>query len=87
MFAEQFLRQATPHVDGYTTITDGAAVRVARRLAAEEGVFGGFSGGANVAAALEILGSDWAREAEVPVTVAAVICDSGLKYLSTDLWE
>lgn len=81
------LQRATPHVDGYTTITDDAAVRVARRLAAEEGVFGGFSGGANVAAALEILGSDWAREAEVPVTVAAIICDSGLKYLSTDLWE
>ena len=43
---------------------------------------GGFSGGANVYAALSVLKTDWGRGK----TVVAVICDSGLKYLSTDLW-
>ena len=42
-----------------------------------EGIFAGFSSGANVAAALQLM----------PATVVTVINDSGLKYLSTDLWE
>ena len=35
-------------VDGYVKITDAEAITAARRLAAEEGVFGGFSAGARV---------------------------------------
>lgn len=53
-----------------------------RALAKHEGIFAGFSGGANVAAAVELL-----RGPLKGGTVACVICDSGLKYLSTDLWE
>ena len=53
----------------------------ARLLAAEEGIFGGFSSGAHLAAALGLL---WERERGA--TVAFLICDSGLKYLSTDLF-
>ena len=70
------------HVDGYLQVGDEAAIHVARRLAAEEGIFAGFSSGANVAAALQLL--------EGPcrgLAVAVFICDSGLKYLSTGLWE
>jgi len=67
--------------DGYVTVTDAAAVRTARRLAREEGILAGFTSGANVAAALAI-----ARASKRPITVATVICDSGLKYLSTDLF-
>jgi cysteine synthase A len=70
------------HIDGYIQVRDEDAIRMARRLAKEEGIFAGFSSGANVAAALELLGGIWARK-----TIVVLLCDSGLKYLSTDLWE
>jgi len=69
------------HIDGYVQISDELAKETARRLAREEGIFAGFSSGANAAAALHLL-STTARNK----TVAIVMCDSGLKYLSTDLW-
>jgi cysteine synthase A len=68
-------------LDGYLEVSDDEAIATARRLAREEGIFGGYSSGANVAAALRLL--------EGPLrgkTVATMICDSGLKYLSCDLW-
>ena len=68
-------------VDGFLKISDGEAMRTARDLARLEGIFGGFSGGANVAAAARLL--------EGPArgkTAAVLICDSGLKYMSTDLY-
>lgn len=68
-------------VDGYIQISGQTARQITRDLAAKEGIFGGFSGGANVAAALQLLQNDMRGK-----TIAAVICDSGLKYLSTDLW-
>ena len=70
------------HVDGHLTVADADAVSWARRLAAEEGIFAGFSSGANVAAAAQLL-----RGAYRGKTVVVMMCDSGLKYLSTDLWE
>ena len=70
------------HVDGYLTVPDEDAVVWARRLAREEGIFAGFSSGANVAAAVQLL--HWAYRGK---TVIVMMCDSGLKYLSTDLWE
>ncbi len=70
------------HIDGYLQITDNEAIKVARRLAREEGVFAGFSSGANVAVALRLLESGFKG-----MTIAVLLCDSGLKYLSTDLWE
>ncbi|MEX2202600.1 MAG: hypothetical protein WD965_00770 [Actinomycetota bacterium] len=54
----------------------------ARRLARQEGIFGGFSGGACLVAAEQLL-----RERHTGETIAIVIADSGMKYLSTDLWE
>ncbi len=68
-------------IDGYLAISGAQARQAARRLARIEGVFGGFSAGANVAAALDLLQGP-ARGGNV----AVLICDSGLKYLSTDLW-
>jgi cysteine synthase A len=68
-------------VDGYLEVSDTEAIHQARRLARLEGIFGGFSSGANVAAALHLLEGPCAGG-----TVAVLICDSGLKYLSTDLW-
>ena len=69
-------------VDGYLTVDDETVIRTTRLLAQLEGVFAGFSTGANVAAALDLLeGSDGS------ISVAALACDSGLKYLSTDLYS
>ena len=70
------------HIDGYLKVSDSDAIRMARRLAREEGIFAGFSSGANVAAAFQLLESGFKDR-----TVAVVVCDSGLKYLSTDLWD
>jgi cysteine synthase A len=69
-------------VDGYVTVPDVDAVTWARRLAKEEGIFAGFSSGANVAAAVALLRGRYGGK-----TVVVMMCDSGLKYLSTDLWE
>jgi len=69
------------HIDGYLRVSDDEAVHCARRLAREEGIFGGFSAGANLAAALQLLAGPLKGK-----TVAMIVCDSGLKYLSTDLW-
>jgi len=69
-------------IDGYLKVSDQEAVLTARRLAREEGLFTGFSSGANVAAALQLL-----RHSMQGKTIAVLLCDSGLKYLSTDLWE
>jgi cysteine synthase A len=66
---------------GYVTVTDEQAIAAARHLAAEEGIFGGFSTGAHLAAAWKLL-----AERESGATIAFLACDSGLKYLSTDLF-
>ena len=69
-------------VHGYLAVTDDEAIEAARRLAREEGIFGGFSSGAVAAAALRLLSGPHGGG-----TVAVLLADSGLKYLSTDLWE
>ena len=71
----------TDHIDGYLQISDDRAIEMARRLAKEEGIFAGFSSGANVATALKLLETSFKGK-----TAVVLICDSGLKYLSTDLW-
>ncbi|MET3593260.1 cysteine synthase A [Mesorhizobium shonense] len=68
-------------VDGYLQVSGDEARQTTRLLARSEGIFAGFSSGANVAAALHLLSGE-----EAGKTIAVVICDSGLKYLSTDLW-
>ncbi len=68
-------------IDGFIQISNDEAINVARRLAREEAIFGGFSSGANVAAAMKLLKSDLKGK-----TILCLLCDSGLKYLSTDLW-
>ena len=69
------------HIDGFLQVTDAEAMECARRLAKEEGIFGGFSSGANVSAAMQLLNTTCKGK-----TIAVLLPDSGLKYLSTDLW-
>jgi len=68
-------------VDGYLQVSEHEAMQAARRLAKEEGIFAGFSSGANLAAALQLLAGPHRGR-----TIVIIICDSGLKYLTTDLW-
>lgn len=58
------------------------AMDMTRRLAASEGLFAGTSTGGNLVAALDI-----ARRLGADSTVATVMCDSGVKYLSTALYK
>lgn len=69
------------HIDGYVQVSDDEAIRTSRRLAKEEGIFAGFSSGANTAAALNLLMGPCKG-----MTIVVLLNDSGLKYLSTDLW-
>ena len=68
-------------VHGFLQVTDDEVMTAARLLAREEGIFGGFSSGANLAGALQVLAAK-----EPGQTIAMLVCDSGLKYLSTDLY-
>jgi cysteine synthase len=69
-------------VDEVIPVASDAAEKMARRLAREEGLFAGTSSGANVLAAIQ-LGVKLGPQA----TVATLLVDSGLKYLSTSLYR
>jgi cysteine synthase A len=69
-------------VDEVLTVSTDEAKAMARRLAREEGIFAGTSTGANVVAALRV-----AERLGAAATVATIIVDSGLRYLSTDLFR
>lgn len=71
-------------VDDMYRFTDQDAFSMARRLAKEEGIFGGGTGGANVWGALKL-----AATLKEPAVIVTVIPDSGVKYLSkfyNDQW-
>ncbi|MET0800576.1 MAG: cysteine synthase family protein [Actinomycetota bacterium] len=69
-------------VDGFIQVPDTDAIDAARRLARSEGIFAGFSSGAVVHAAERLLAGPQAEK-----TIVVVLADSGMKYLSTDLWD
>jgi cysteine synthase A len=69
-------------VDEILTNSTEEATQMCRRLAREEGIFAGASSGLNVIAALRVaerLGPD--------ATVVTLMVDSGLRYLSTDVYR
>ncbi|HEV2718778.1 MAG TPA: cysteine synthase A [Thermoanaerobaculia bacterium] len=69
-------------VDRIADVNFDDAVRIARRLSKEEGIFVGISSGAVAWAALEI-----AKELGEGKRVVAVLPDTGERYLSTALFE
>ena len=66
--------------DEHRVMATDEAIAMTRRLAREEGIFSGVSGGAAVAAAVAV-----AREQAGRIVV--LIADGGERYLSTPLWE
>lgn len=68
-------------IDGFITVSDEEIVAATKQLVYEECIFPGFSGGANLTAALKLLNGDFKGK-----NILILIPDSGTKYLSTDLW-
>ena len=72
-------------IDEWRQVPDRASMMMSRRLAREEGILIGGSGGLNVALSLEI-----ARELDDPSAyVVTILCDTGERYLSkvfSDEW-
>jgi len=68
--------------DELVPVTDERAIEVAKRLAAEEGLFVGISSGATLAAAYEV-----AAKADKGSVILAMLPDTGERYLSTPLFE
>jgi cysteine synthase len=73
----------TDVVDEVIQITDDEAFEWARRLAKEEGIFGGISSGGNIAAAARVA----ARPENKGKVIVTVMCSFGERYLSTPLFE
>jgi cysteine synthase A len=69
-------------VDEVVAVKTADAKEMARRLAREEALFGGTSTGANVAAAIQV-----AERLGPSAKVVTLMADSGLKYLSTDVYK
>ena len=69
-------------IDEVFQVKDEEAAEMARRLAREEGILTGISGGANAHAAIEVAARD-ENEGKIVVFIA---CDTGERYLSTDLF-
>lgn len=73
----------TALLDHIITVSDDDALRMARRLAGEEGILCGVSAGANVAAAIR-----YARFAgNENKLIVTIIPDSGERYIQTALFE
>ena len=68
--------------DEIVTVSTDEAMAMARALAQNEAVFAGTSTGANLVAALAV-----GKRLGPQATVVTLACDSGMKYLSTSLYD
>lgn len=69
-----------PRIDRIIEVSQEESEEMARRLAREEGIFGGISSGGGLSAAMRI-----ARDARDAVIVH-IVCDRGDRYLSTGVF-
>ena len=67
-------------LDGVIEVSSDEAIAMARRLSREEGIFCGISSGCNVVGAIKL-----ARARPEIGTIVTIVCDNGLRYLSTEL--
>ena len=70
-------------IDEIIQVSNQDAIETARRLALKEGILSGISGGANVWVAIQL---SQRRENEGKVIVT-FICDTGERYISTEMYE
>ena len=70
-------------LDGIIQVSSEDAISTARKLMKEEGILCGISSGANVWSALQLA----ARPEHQGKTIVTIICDTGERYLSTDLFK
>ena len=68
-------------VDRVVDVSQVTAEETMRRMAREEGIFAGVSSGASISTAIEI------AESQDNVTVVAIVCDRGDRYLSTGVYS
>jgi cysteine synthase A len=69
-------------IDAIQAVNGAEAIRLARELARQEGIFCGITGGATLAAALEV-----AKTAPKGSRILFMVPDTGERYLSTPLFE
>jgi cysteine synthase A len=74
--------QAAGHIDEIVPVAGNDAMRMARELARQEGIFVGTSSGATLAAALTI-----AQRCKPGTNIVCMLPDTGERYLSTPLFE
>lgn len=65
--------------DEILTVSDEEVILMTKRIALEQGLYVGYSSGANVAAATKYL-----EKSESPVKIATILCDTGYKYTDLD---
>lgn len=68
-------------LDEVIQVSDDEAADYTRRLAAEEGILAGISAGANVCAATRV-----ARQLGPQAVVVTMVCDTGQRYLTTEVF-
>ncbi len=69
-------------IDQIVPVNGADAMRLAKALATDEGIFVGISGGATLAGAMEIC-----KNAEPGTTILCMLPDTGERYLSTPLFD
>jgi cysteine synthase A len=70
------------HLTGIVTTSSDEAIKYAKRLAREEGIFCGISSGCNVIAAIKV-----AKKHPEYKTIVTMINDTGQRYFSTELCD
>ena len=80
-FVPEVLR--TDLIDEIVQVSNEDALETARRLASREGILSGISGGANVWAAVQLAN----RPENEGKTIVTFICDTGERYISTELFN
>ena len=73
----------TGFIDEIICVSNEDAIKTARLLALKEGILAGISSGANVFAALQVA----KRNESKGKTIVTIICDTGERYISTEMFQ